>query len=862
MRAHPAKSRRAHRSNDFQPATKPALPATRFRAVPFKPPAYIKHCCIYRSQQRAIWFRNVVVPTSYPQRKREVDVTTASRTPDTAEERLAALVAACGGMKRESGQETICVCPAHDDENPSLNIRLGDNGNLLVKCRANCTSESIVKAIGWQLCDLMGQRERQTARAGKQRAKKPYGSLEEIVEAAARWKKGRVESTHTYHDADSRPAFAVIRVRQPNDEKEIPQVRPQGEGWVFGGIGKNRPLYGMPEFLNADPATPVLFFEGEQKADLAQKLGFLATCASQGSGNAKLTDFAPLAGRQVVLFPDNDDPGKQHANDVADLAYRAGAASVQLATLPDLPPKGDIVDYYSAKQGDALDDAAIIADLESVIAAASAAPCGEAKGSPSSADEHSSTDRCVALGEVDPETGRVVLSPNRTLPTAQAFLRDNYLHERLPTLVTYADALWVWKNNRYEQIEDGAVQNQLYPWLHDALRYYFDRSTKTLRLIDFESNPGSVKAALATIKSESFIPACAQIPFWRGTGTAPALLHELLPCKSKTLHIPTRQVSEPTPELFAVNALEFDYDPKAARPTRWLAFLDELFGDDRQAIELLQEWVGYCLTNATSQQKMMLMVGPRRSGKGTIARVMRQLIGENNIVSPTVSSIASNFGLQPLLGKTNAIVSDARFSGDGVAVVIERLLCISGEDAISVDRKFLNAVNLKLSTRFTFLTNELPRLMDASSALTGRFLVLRLTKSFYGQEDTHLTDALLTELPGILLWALDGWDRLHKRGHFVQPASSEQEILDLEDLSSPVKAFVREMCDLRIGSRTTCSSLYAAWVNWCRNTGGGHQDSKPTFGKDLKAATGLSRRRDKNQVGFYDGIELKTEADA
>ena len=107
-------------------------------------------------------------------------VTTSRSAGDTPEERLSAFVTACGGMTRESGGETICRCPAHDDENPSLNVRLADNGNLLIKCRANCTNERIVAAIDWKLRDLMASQQPKARRANKTRDKKVYGSLEAV----------------------------------------------------------------------------------------------------------------------------------------------------------------------------------------------------------------------------------------------------------------------------------------------------------------------------------------------------------------------------------------------------------------------------------------------------------------------------------------------------------------------------------------------------------------------------------------------------------------------------------------------------------------------------------------------------------
>jgi len=313
-----------------------------------------------------------------------------------------------------------------------------------------------------------------------------------------------------------------------------------------------------------------------------------------------------------------------------------------------------------------------------------------------------------------------------------------------------------------------------------------------------------------------------------------------------------------TPALFNMNALDFDYDANAEPPEQWLKFHEQLWGDDVESVFLLQEWMGYCLVADTSQQKMLMLVGPRRSGKGTIGRILHRLVGAGNVVGPTMSGLAGNFGLQPLIGKSLAIVSDARFTGENIGVVVERLLCISGEDRLTVDRKFLGSVTMKLPTRFTFLTNELPRLKDASGALAGRFLILRLTHSFYGKEDVTLTAKLMAELPGILLWAIEGLKRLRPRGHFVQPESVLDAVRELEDLSSPVLAFVRDRCVVAPGRRIWVDNLYAAWNAWCEQDGRSSVTNKQTFGRDLAAAVpGITRRRGSGDVPFYEGIDLK-----
>lgn len=462
----------------------------------------------------------------------------------------------------------------------------------------------------------------------------------------------------------------------------------------------------------------------------------------------------------------------------------------------------------------------------------------------------------IALGSRDPVTAKLVLSPKRTLPTAAAYVSEFHGHPDGRTIHSHAGQLLVWRQNRYVALEDAAVRQQLHSWLHAAQSYLFSRAAKTFVLRPFDANPGTVSAALETIRAFVHLPAHTTPPFWLRQQEDDLKATEIVACRSMLLHLPTMVHISATPSFFTTHALPFDHDPTAPEPILWRQFLHQLFDRDVESLELLQEWFGYCLTSDTSQQKMLLMVGQKRAGKGTIARVLRQLIGPGNACGPSTSNLSGPFGLQPLIGKTLAIISDARFSGENIATVVERLLCISGEDALTIDRKFLDSVTMKLPTRFMFLSNELPRLTDSSGALAGRFVILRLTRSFYGKEDPHLTQKLLTELPGILNWAIQGWRRLNERGHFVNPQSVQDVMSDLEDVASPVGAFVRETCVVKPGYRVLVEHLYNAWKQWCQRNGR-IESNKQAFGRNLAAAVpGIYSRRGANNVRFYEGIDL------
>lgn len=454
----------------------------------------------------------------------------------------------------------------------------------------------------------------------------------------------------------------------------------------------------------------------------------------------------------------------------------------------------------------------------------------------------------TALGQRDPDTGRLILSPKRTLPTAEAFLHEFYSHDDGPALTTYAGVAYAWRNNRHEPIEEAALNNQLYPWLHDALRF-----TKSDGLIDFEANPTTVNQARQSILDHAYIASDLQSPCWIKPRSVDLPAHEVLPCRSSNLHLPTGIFSAPTPRLFVTSSLDFDYDPEAPVARQWEQFLLDVFEGDIESIVLLQQWFGYCLTANTRLQKMLLLIGPKRSGKGTIARVLGKLIGEGNVAGPTTSSLAEQFGLQDLIGKSVAIVSDARFGGPDASTVVERLLCISGEDKLSVPRKFLGAIALKLGVRMVFLSNETPRLSDASGALAGRFVVLHLKKSWYGHEDAFLTDKLIKELPGILKWAIEGWHMLREQGYFSIPASSKAITEEIEDAMSPMGAFVRERCVVDQDHRIYATDLFEAWKAWCKDQGRAHAGTVQSFGRDVRAVL-PSITTGQNVARFYKGI--------
>jgi putative DNA primase/helicase len=450
------------------------------------------------------------------------------------------------------------------------------------------------------------------------------------------------------------------------------------------------------------------------------------------------------------------------------------------------------------------------------------------------------------------------------MAVARQFVEENYTDPGGALLLRHhrGDS-YAWDGTSWPEAEERRVKADLYRWLEPA--HYWKTTKEVPELVPFEPTRYKIANVAEALHAVGHVDAALTPPAWLDEQpTVPAA--EVVAMANGLLHLPTRTLSPHTPSYFNLHALPFDYDAGAPRPKRWHRFMQELWDDDVEMIETLAEVFGYVLSGATGQQKIVMAIGPKRSGKGTIARVLTGLLGVHNTAAPTLASLTTNFGLSPLIGKPLAVISDARLGTrvDGI-VAVERLLSISGEDSITVDRKYREPWTGRLPTRFVILSNELPRFSDSSGALASRFVLLTLGVSFYGREDPTLTDTLLGESTGIFNWALEGLDRLLERGHFVQPSAALEALRHLEDMSSPVGAFVRDACDVGPAHEIDKDVLFYAWKTWCAEEGRDRPGTKAVFTRDLRAAVpGLlpRRLRDGDQRRHvFQGIALRSHSE-
>jgi hypothetical protein len=218
----------------------------------------------------------------------------------------------------KAGQGWKARCPAHEDRVASLSIASGAAGGWVLHCHAGCSPESVLSAVGLSMVDLMPATATATS---------------------------RIVATYDYHDEQNRLLYQQVRYLP----KSFRTRRPDGRGgWIWNLRDTRRVPYRLPELLAAaSRPDPVFAPEGEADVEALVALGAIATTNVGGAGKWRADYNDALRGRYVVILPDNDAPGREHAHSVAQ-ALHGVAAFVKVLELPGLPPKGDVSDWLAA----------------------------------------------------------------------------------------------------------------------------------------------------------------------------------------------------------------------------------------------------------------------------------------------------------------------------------------------------------------------------------------------------------------------------------------------------------------------------------------------------------------------------------
>jgi putative DNA primase/helicase len=400
----------------------------------------------------------------------------------------------------------------------------------------------------------------------------------------------------------------------------------------------------------------------------------------------------------------------------------------------------------------------------------------------------------AALVEVEPEPerpGAVKLAQGVPYDIARIFVAQRHMRAGRVVLWFWEGRFWSWNGRHYEAMTDKAVRDQVYGFLGTSMKYDGSR---------FKPRPKDTNEVLDVLRSVLGLNGPKyQPPMWLDSGGRAG---ELMAFRNGVVDLRTGRLMPPSPVLWSHAAVDYEWDPEASCE-RWEQFLGEVFPGDVESQQFVEEWIGYCMTEDVRYHKGALLIGKRRSGKGTIIWVLEQLVGKSGFVGLSVHEWTRGFGSECLIGKRAGCFPDVRLKppkqyGDNLDAggmphqSVELMLRITGGDAVTIGRK-----NEKvpwqgvLPTKLTLVSNEVLNFNDA--VLTTRFNMLFFGVCFEEggrQLDVDLKEKLRAELPGIAVRCVAALARLRARRGFVQPASAGGLKRQVQSVADPFAAWV------------------------------------------------------------------------
>lgn len=457
----------------------------------------------------------------------------------------------------------------------------------------------------------------------------------------------------------------------------------------------------------------------------------------------------------------------------------------------------------------------------------------------------------------------LVIPDNRPSTIATMFLSDLHRNgERF--LIRQWESDWYTydpKLARYVITKDAGVIQPIYKWAQDKLMTVETLKGSQLKplLINKKTVADLEQAMMAEVLIQS-----SRVPCWINGVDGPDA-SDLIVFDNGILNVPTflrggaDYMYETTPDYFNTIALPVSFDPTAKCPT-WMYYLNSSLGDDKEKIDLLQEWIGYCMTPDISFHKMMYMRGPSGAGKGVALEVLQNLVGEGQAATLAFADLGNDFAFHPLVGKLIGVIWDARTPRNMDSMRgLERLLNITGGDSVAVNRKMKDIIGtFKLTARITIASNSFLDIPDHAGAMLRRLNILEFKHSFVDKPDLTLTEKLKQEIPGIAVWALGGLRRLQQRGAFTIPQSSKEALAEWKIRTSPTAEFILECTDPH--GEVLREELYTAWVMWSRERGI-FQITKSSFYERLRSAAphavGDAYEKDGHRWVVFKGISLQ-----
>lgn len=294
--------------------------------------------------------------------------------------------------------------------------------------------------------------------------------------------------------------------------------------------------------------------------------------------------------------------------------------------------------------------------------------------------------------------------------------------------------------------------------------------------------------------------------------------------KNGVLNVSTREF-EPHSENYGFRSvLAAEYDEAAICPN-WEKFLDDVTEKDEALKNILQEFVGYIVASPDCRyQKGLALMGTGANGKSVFVNVIKKLVSKQGFSSVSLEDMQNPQNRLIMEGKLVNIAEENSYREAFKNTSTVKTMVTGGE--VSVKRLYAQPYQYENTTKLIMLFNKLPRTSDDTEGFFRRLVMVPFDAQFstkLGNRDIHIEKKLVDELPGILNWAVKGFDRLEKQGEFTQSERSSDLLEEYKTEANPMVEFVSDY--ITIGTPLSLEltldrdELYAKYLEWVQDSG-------------------------------------------
>lgn len=700
------------------------------------------------------------------------------------------------GGKR-SGSGWMALCPAHDDRNPSLSLSNGDNGPLWF-CHAGCSQDAVSAALREK-----GLFPSQSSNLVAPSSRSGFSTLDELAAWLARNAGATVSRVDLYS-----PDFAEIRIDNPNEKTYRPVHRSPNGTWKVGDLPGKLPLY-QADQLPINPEIPVLVLEGPKCAAAARTLGFHATTSPHGAQSVRKADWTPLKDRrEVVVWPDFDEPGRKYASDVRSILISLGVPREKIRILdPErfgLGTGEDIVDWIERHPGET-------PDLSGIPMIKNEAPN-------IGVDDPHPTDlgNCFRLVRRHGENIRYVGAWKKWL---------------------------VWQGNHWEIDNAGNIERFAKDTALRIPEEIFGETERLMQTVD-DTESEKIRKKIKEIlgwaqKSEAENRLGAMINLAKTEAKIardPEVFDNdpfLFGVKNGVIDLRTGQLIEPKRDQYITKNSGIEYRPGSEAPA-WKTFLERI-QPDPDVRSFLKRWCGYCLTGDTSEQCFAIFYGTGRNGKTTLVDTVMHILG----------TWARQADFQTFAVKDHDSISNdlARLAGcrlvsasegaDGVRLDEAEVKKLTGGDRITA--RFLHAEFFEYTPSFKIVlsTNHKPQIRGTDEGIWSRIRLVPFGITIPENErDPNLKKKLFVEAPGILNWMIDGCREWQQIG-LGTPEAIKVATGEYRESSDLIGRWISERTVVTPKAEGTIKDLYQDFCSWTDEEGIVRAPAKKKFSEAI-----------------------------